>query len=921
MEEEAQGSTEVAVLKVVENIAVDTADPIKVTNGDLHQEETALDGEFIKVEKELIDNWHQRIVEVEEKHGIELKNLQDALEAHEVKHKELIGVKEAFDNLSLELESSMKKMGELESELQVSAGDARNNAARMQELCDDLETKLKQSDENFCKTDSLLSQALANNAELEEKLKSQEALHQETGTIASTATQKKVEEEKKELKGQMQEYEDKITQLESALSQSSLEKSELGLELKSVAAKCTEHEDRANSTHQRSLELEDLMQLSHSKKYLEQISDIEAELQISRAESKSLEKALELASETERDITERLNISIEKLKSAEEQLEQQGRIIEQSTARSLELEELHETLKRDSEFKLNEAIASLSSRDSEAQSLYEKLKSHEDQVKTYELQVADTAEKSTSLKEELERCLGELAALQSTNEELKVKISEAEIKEAEIQLEEAVQRFTHRDSEAKELNEKLTALESQIKVYEEQAHEASAISETRKVDLEQTLLKLKDLESVVEELQTKLGHFEKESEGLAEANLKLTQELAAYESKMNDLQEKLLTAFSEKDETVEQLQFSKKGIEDLRQQLATEGQKLQSQVSSVMEENNLLNETYQAAKNELQAVIIQLEGQLKEQKANEDAIKAEMENLKAEIADKSVLQTRLDELEKQLVLAEARLKEEVETVQAAAAGREAELNIQLEDHVRKVHDRDILSGQVVQLQEELHLAHTSIAEKTVLQTRLEELEKQLVIAEAQLKEEVESVRAAAVGREAELSTQLEEHARKVQDRDSLSEQVVQLQKELHLAQTSIVEQKETHSQKELEREAAAKHLLEELEAKKQELILKENQVKELEQKLQLAEAKSKEKADGGSPSEGMEVKSRDIGLVTSTPSRRKSKKKSEGTSPQTSSSSEIHARANEVSSAMTLKFILGVALVSVIVGIILGKRY
>ena len=48
----------------------------------------------------------------------------------------------------------------------------------------------------------------------------------------------------------------------------------------------------------------------------------------------------------------------------------------------------------------------------------------------------------------------------------------------------------------------------------------------------------------------------------------------------------------------------------------------------------------------------------------------------------------------------------------------------------------MLSEQVVQLQEELHLARTSIAEKTVLQTRLEELEKQLAIAEAQLKEEV-----------------------------------------------------------------------------------------------------------------------------------------------------------------------------------------
>lgn len=56
--------------------------------------------------------------------------------------------------------------------------------------------------------------------------------------------------------------------------------------------------------------------------------------------------------------------------------------------------------------------------------------------------------------------------------------------------------------------------------------------------------------------------------------------------------------------------------------------------------------------------------------------------------------------------------------------------------MRKVQDRDILSGQVVQLKEELDLAHTSIAEKTVLQTRLEELEKQLVMADAHLKEEV-----------------------------------------------------------------------------------------------------------------------------------------------------------------------------------------
>lgn len=78
-----------------------------------------------------------------------------------------------------------------------------------------------------------------------------------------------------------------------------------------------------------------------------------------------------------------------------------------------------------------------------------------------------------------------------------------------------------------------------------------------------------------------------------------------------------------------------------------------------MEENNLLNETYQNAKKELQSVIIQLEEELKGLKGNEDAFKSEIESLKAEIAEKSALQTSLEELEKQLTATEARLKEEV----------------------------------------------------------------------------------------------------------------------------------------------------------------------------------------------------------------------------------------------------------------------
>lgn len=79
--------------------------------------------------------------------------------------------------------------------------------------------------------------------------------------------------------------------------------------------------------------------------------------------------------------------------------------------------------------------------------------------------------------------------------------------------------------------------------------------------------------------------------------------------------------------------------------------------------------------------------------------------------------------------------------------------------------------------------------------------------------------------------------------------------------------------------------------------------------------------EGVDQKEGLEVKSRDIGSILSSPSKRKSKKKSEVSSPQTSSASETHVQSGQVSSVINYKFIFGVAIVSIVFGIILGKRY
>lgn len=83
------------------------------------------------------------------------------------------------------------------------------------------------------------------------------------------------------------------------------------------------------------------------------------------------------------------------------------------------------------------------------------------------------------------------------------------------------------------------------------------------------------------------------------------------------------------------------------------------QISSAIDEKNLLNETNQNLKKEFHSLIFDLEEKLKEQQKNEDSLKSEVETLKAEIAEKSVLQIRLKEIEGQLIKAESRLSEEV----------------------------------------------------------------------------------------------------------------------------------------------------------------------------------------------------------------------------------------------------------------------
>ena len=108
----------------------------------------------------------------------------------------------------------------------------------------------------------------------------------------------------------------------------------------------------------------------------------------------------------------------------------------------------------------------------------------------------------------------------------------------------------------------------------------------------------------------------------------------------------------------------------------------------------------------------------------------------------------------------------------------------------------------------------------------------------------------------------------------------------------------------------------ETKASEQDLVDEEEAMKLHKSNLQETETMGKGEVD---------VKSRDnIDFSFPTPKQRKSKEESDHASASHSSSSSGNVTTTqkaETSHLMTLKIVLGVALVSVIIGIILGKKY
>lgn len=78
-----------------------------------------------------------------------------------------------------------------------------------------------------------------------------------------------------------------------------------------------------------------------------------------------------------------------------------------------------------------------------------------------------------------------------------------------------------------------------------------------------------------------------------------------------------------------------------------------------MDENNRTNKTYQAAKEEIEQLKVQLQEMQIVHNTTESSLNSDLENLKAELSQKSQLQAVISELEQQLSAVDFKHKEEV----------------------------------------------------------------------------------------------------------------------------------------------------------------------------------------------------------------------------------------------------------------------
>ncbi|RZR75661.1 hypothetical protein BHM03_00000140 [Ensete ventricosum] len=482
-------------------------------------------------------------------------------------------------------------------------------------------------------SEQLLETANYRIQELEQLLATMEAKYRDTETELKQYSSKV-----SALFAEIEAYQARSESLESVLRAANEKESELTDALEATIKDRKKLEDLSNIQAKSLSEAENLIQILQNKlKSLgAKLESAEKQLQASSLREKELvEKLRSTGEQLKHDgkAAEDNNTRNLEMKSLNESLDKDtGFKFIEATLRfnhkESEFKELHEKLKfleeqktlyKNQALKSSEEVASLKaeleanamklvSLDNKVEELNQKVLESDLRAEQIYLENELMAVTNSKLRIELEACqlklnqLNQLlntdhAEMEATSEQLASHVktiskltdenstylelqsaTEYRLKETEVQLHETIEKFKQKDSEVRDLSEKLLALETQLRSHDEQASELAAIASSRKDKLEDTLLKLQNLEAFVEHLKRSSEISKLENEDLMGENLTMSQELATYKTKINELKIEFNAVVAEKQVTSIQLHDSRKEMKLLMQQINSDKEKHHLQV-------------------------------------------------------------------------------------------------------------------------------------------------------------------------------------------------------------------------------------------------------------------------------------------------------------------------------------------------------
>lgn len=279
-------------------------------------------------------------------------------------------------DLEKNLSDSIKEKETLQSTL----SDLNTKLSMNEKSCIQLEAKLQLADQNFSKTESLLSEALSYKEELEEKLKSIEQLHHESRIALESATNRNLELE------------------------SSVEALNLGEE--SIRAQLKESEMRLASAGMRNMELEEQLKLAN-------VERLDAE-----REKKELKDKVAEISDSLRDVDNESSLLKCRFQGYEDRVGQLESSLSKSFSRNSELEK-----------QLNDIVSKCSEHEERANATHQRSLELEDLIHASHSEAEARAVKRVGELEEL------LEAANVQTEHLEQLLSYAEVKHRDAEAE------------------------------------------------------------------------------------------------------------------------------------------------------------------------------------------------------------------------------------------------------------------------------------------------------------------------------------------------------------------------------------------------------------------------------------------------------------------------------------------------------